>query len=64
MRELLAHTPQNGRSHLLVDHLKAVADGAGASAAAFGCGDLGYWLGALDGMQLKGVTSMRDGEES
>jgi len=47
MTNLLAHTPQDGEWHLLIDHLRVTAERARVNAEPFGCGDVAYWLGAL-----------------
>lgn len=47
MTNLTAHTPYDGRWHLLDDHLISTAGRARAHANAFSCGNLAYWLGAL-----------------
>jgi len=47
MKDLVAHTPQGGRTHLLAEHLRSTAERAQAHAAVFGCGEIAYWLGAL-----------------
>jgi len=47
MTDLAAHTPQDGRRHPLAEHLRSTAERAQACSAAFGCGEIAYWLGAL-----------------
>jgi len=47
MTDSASHTPQDGRRQPLAEHLRSTAERAQAHAAAFGCGEIAYWLGAL-----------------
>ena len=41
----LAHITEDGKSHLLIDHLRSTAERAAEFAASFGCGQWGYLVG-------------------
>ncbi|NTW88376.1 MAG: hypothetical protein HGB26_04455 [Desulfobulbaceae bacterium] len=44
-KEPLAHVSEDGREHILSDHLFSTARKAGEMAAEFGCGEWGYLAG-------------------